>query len=60
MSDTTTGNAFRYSRVMAWAPPIILVLGLLAIVSDQLYVGILLAVVAIVFWIVVRRRRRGA
>ncbi len=58
MSDTTSGSPYRFPKVMAWAPPVILVLALLALVSDQFYVGVLLAAVAIIFWIAVRRRKR--
>lgn len=57
MSDQRLGTGFRFSRVMAWAPALVLVVGFLFVLRGDMAVGFLVAAAAIVFWIIVRRRR---
>lgn len=57
MSDQKLGSGFRFSKVMAWAPALILILGLIAVIRGDLVVGLLLGAVALIFWFVVRRRK---
>jgi hypothetical protein len=59
MADATQGVGFRYSKVMAWGPPIVLVLALILMVMGEMTFGLLLAAFALVFWYLVRRRRKG-
>lgn len=60
MSDQRLGTGFRFSKVMAWAPAFVLVVGLLFLVRGDTTVGLLVAAAAIVFWIIVRRRKPTA
>lgn len=57
MSDQRLGTGFRFSKVMAWAPALVLVVGFLFVLRGDMTVGLLLAAAAIVFWVIVRRRR---
>ncbi len=60
MSDQPLGTGFRFSRLMAWAPVIVFVIGVVFVVRGELVPGLLLAVAAILLWIIVRRRRARA
>ncbi len=60
MSDQPLGTGFRFSRLMAWAPVIVFVIALVFVVRGELVPGLLLAVAAILLWIIVRRRRARA
>lgn len=60
MSDQRLGAGFRFSKVMAWAPAVILVLAFLVLFRGDLALGLILAVAAIIFWFVVRRRKSQA
>lgn len=60
MADQATDTGFRFSKVMAWAPAILLVLALVFIVRGDMLVGVLVAVAALIFWLVVRRRKSPA
>ncbi|MGH9379445.1 MAG: hypothetical protein ACRD2Z_02345 [Thermoanaerobaculia bacterium] len=57
MSTKSLGAGFRYSRVMAWAPALILVVGLVFVLRGDMVTGLLAAAAAIVFWFIIRRRR---
>lgn len=57
MSDVKLGTGFRFSKLMAWGPLLVLVLGLIFVVRGELTLGLLLAATAIVFWFIVRRRK---
>lgn len=57
MSSMTPGTGFRFSRVMTWAPVLILVVGLLFVIRGDAVIGLLIAAAAIVFWFIVRRRK---
>lgn len=60
MPDRSLGRGFRFSRVMAWAPALILAMGFLLILRGYLAAGLLLAVAALVYWFIVRRRKSQA
>ena len=60
MANDSAGTGFRYTKVMAWGPAVILAFAIVAMVLDQLLVGILLAVMAVIFWVIVRRRKQQA
>lgn len=60
MSDQKLGSGFRFTKVMAWAPVLILVLGLAFVLRGEMAVGLLLSGAAIVFWFIVRRRKSHA
>lgn len=60
MSDQPLGTGFRFSRLMAWAPVIVSVIALVFVGRGELVPGLLLAVAAIILWIIVRRRRARA
>ena len=60
MSDQPLGTGFRFSRLMVWAPVIVSVIALVFVVRGELVPGLLLAVAAILLWIIVRRRRARA
>ena len=60
MADGTPDTGLRYTRVAAWAPPIIMVLGLVFLAIGELTVGFLMVLAAVIFWVVVRRRKTGA
>ena len=57
MSDKPLGTGFHFSRLMAWAPVIVGVIALVFVVRGELAPGLLLAVAAILMWVIVRRRR---
>lgn len=59
MSDVKQGAGFRYGKVMAWAPPMVLALALILMFMGELTFGLLLAAFALIFWFVVRRRKQG-
>jgi Na+/pantothenate symporter len=60
MADQTPDTGLRYSRFAAWAPPVIMVLGLVLLAVGELTVGFLMVLAAVIFWVVVRRRKVGA
>lgn len=60
MADQTTEPNLRYSMLMRWAPPFILLLGLLFLFMGDYLVGGLLAVAGLIFWFIVRRRKEPA
>ena len=60
MASDSLDTGFRYTRVMAWGPPIIMALALILLVAELFLFGGLLAVAGIVFWVVVRRRKSQA
>lgn len=60
MSDQRLGTGFRFSKLMAWAPALVLVVALLFVLRGDMAIGLLVAAAAIVFWIIVRRRRTNA
>ena len=60
MADRTTEPNLRYSMLMRWAPPFILLLGLLFLFMGDYLVGGLLAVAGLIFWLIVRRRKTPA
>lgn len=60
MADGTSNSGLRYPRVAAWGPPIIMVLGLVFLAISELTVGFLLVGAAVVFWVVVRRKKGQA
>jgi hypothetical protein len=60
MANDAADTGFRYTKVMAWGPPIILALALILLVAEQMLFGGLLAVAGIVFWVIVRRRKQQA
>ena len=60
MADQTTEPNFRFSMLMRWAPPFVLVLGLLFLVMGYYLVGGLLSVAGLIFWLIVRRRKEPA
>ncbi len=57
MTNQSAGTGFRYTKVMAWGPAVILAFALVAMAMEQVVVGLLLAVMAILFWVIVRRRK---
>ena len=60
MADQTTEPNLRYSMLMRWAPPFILLLGLLFLFMGDYLVGGLLTVAGLIFWLIVRRRKTPA
>jgi len=60
MANDSVDTGFRYTKVMAWGPPIIMALALILLVAELFLFGGLLAVAGIVFWVVVRRRKSQA
>ncbi len=60
MADQPTEPNFRYSMLMRWAPPFILLLGLLFLFMGDYLLGALLAVAGLIFWFIVRRRKELA
>lgn len=57
LTNQSAGTGFRYTKVMAWGPAVILAFALVAMAMEQVVVGLLLAVMAILFWVIVRRRK---
>ena len=60
MADQTTEPNLRYSMLMRWAPPLILLLGLLFLFMGDYLVAGLLAAAGLIFWLIVRRRKEPA
>ena len=60
MADQTTEPNLRYSMLMRWAPPLILLLGLLFLFMGDYLVAGLLAAAGLIFWLIVRRRKTPA
>lgn len=60
MSERRLGTGFRFSKVMAWAPVLILILGLVFVIRGDLTVGLLFGAAALIFWFIVRRRKTQA
>ena len=60
MADRTTEPNLRYSMLMRWAPPFILLLGLLFLFMRDYLVGGLLVAAGLIFWLIVRRRKEPA
>jgi hypothetical protein len=54
------GDGFRFSRIMAWAPALILVAAVVMAVQGNTTFAFLLAFCGILFGLVVRRRMRRA
>lgn len=60
MSERRLGTGFHFSKVMAWAPVLILILGLVFVIRGDLTVGLLFGAAALIFWFIVRRRKTQA
>ena len=56
MPKETTRPGFRFQKVAAWGPPIILLFALLLIFMGEVIIGVLAAVAGLLFWFLVRRR----
>lgn len=57
MSAQRLGTGFRFSKLMAWAPVIIVAVGLVFVIRGDLTVGLLLGAAGLIFWLIVRRRK---
>lgn len=58
MSKQAMGTGFRYSKIMAWAPAILMMFGALLLAIGSLYAGVTTAMAGAVFGLVVKRRAR--
>ncbi|TVP58916.1 MAG: hypothetical protein EA351_02580 [Gemmatimonadales bacterium] len=58
MSETKLGEGFRFGKLVAWAPAIVLVVAFLLIVTGEFFLGLMLVAFALLLWLMVRRRRR--
>lgn len=56
MPKETTRPGFRFQKVAAWGPALILLVALLFLFTGDILSGVLLAVAALLFWFLVRRR----
>ena len=56
MPKETTRPGFRFQRIVAWAPAIILIVAFILLFMGDMWAGVLLAVAALLFWFLVRRR----
>lgn len=56
MPEETTRPGFRFQKLVAWGPAFILLVALLFVAMGDMLVAGLLAVVAVLFWFMVRRR----
>jgi len=59
MTDVKQGAGFRYSKIMAWGPPIILALALILMVMGEVPMGLTVAALALIFWVIVWRRKKA-
>lgn len=58
MSDAELGTGFRFGKIMAWAPAIVLILAVMLIATGETMVGLLVAVFALLVWLLVSRRKK--
>jgi hypothetical protein len=52
------GSGFRFSKIMGWAPAIVIMPGVLLIATGSLYGGLAVTTAGVVFGIIVKRRAR--
>jgi hypothetical protein len=58
MSKQAMGTGFRYGKIMAWAPAIVIMFGALLLAAGWLGAGVTVAMAGAVFGVVVKRRAR--
>lgn len=58
MAKPQMGEGFRYSKVMAWAPAILILMGLAVVVWGDTTLGILVVLAGVIFGLLVKRRGR--
>ena len=58
MSKQAMGTGFRYTKIMAWAPAILMMFGVLLLAMGSLYAGVTTAMAGAAFGVVVKRRAR--
>jgi hypothetical protein len=58
MSKQAMGTGFRYTKIMAWAPAILMMFGVLLLAMGSLNAGITMGMAGAVFGVVVKRRAR--
>jgi hypothetical protein len=58
MSKQAMGTGFRYSKIMAWAPAILMMFGVLLLALGSLNAGITMGMAGAVFGVLVKRRAR--
>ena len=56
MPQETTRPGFRFQKIVAWAPAIMLIVAFIFLFMGDIWAGVLLAVAALLFWFLVRRR----
>jgi hypothetical protein len=58
MNKQPMGSGFRYTKIMAWAPAILILLGAVLISAGSLGAGVTVAMAGVVFGVMVKRRAR--
>jgi hypothetical protein len=59
VSDAKLGTGFRYSKIMAWAPGVILALAIVLLVMGDVIMSGVLLVFALLVWLFVSRRKKA-
>jgi len=59
VSDAKLGTGFRYSKIMAWGPAVILALAIALLVMGEAMMGGLLFVFSVLVWLFVSRRKKA-
>jgi hypothetical protein len=58
MSKQAMGTGFRYTKIMAWAPAILMMFGVLLLAVGSINGGIVMGMAGAVFGVLVKRRAR--
>jgi hypothetical protein len=59
VSDAKLGAGFRYSKIMAWSPAILVALALVTMVAGAVWVGLAILAFAVLMLFYVQRRRKA-
>ncbi|CAN5784897.1 hypothetical protein BH23GEM11_BH23GEM11_08790 [soil metagenome] len=60
MSDEKLGTGFKYGKMMAWGPAILVVFALVTLVLGEIIIGVSLLAFAMLMLFYVSRRRKAA
>jgi hypothetical protein len=58
MDKQPMGSGFRFRKIMAWGPAILILLGALLMATGALYAGMVVAMAGALFGVAVKRRAR--